>query len=575
MNTIVLIIVSLVIVAILLIVGILYAIQKKRDKDIKQQLENLEIEKNKIDSTPIIPELSKIESYLNNEKLESMYNNWKDRLDVIRTNQIPKITDMLLEADYSLSKMDYKSAVYKIAKLEMEIYKVKTNSDFLLNEIKEITGSEERNRGIITKLKSIYRDLYQKFSTSKDGYGDLANSVELQFENIAKHFEQFEVIMEKNEYTEVTSIIKTIDEMLKHMTVVVEEIPSIVLLVTSILPKKIKEVQVEYEKLKKQGFPLDYLNIEYNIKEAYAKMNDIMERGKVLNLEDSLFELKVLSDYFDSVFTDYEKEKVDRSTYDEVKEHFSKKLDKNNKLMDEILSQMDEIKTVYSLSSEDVQSLYTIKDELDALTNDYKILMSHTGNNTFAFSKLIREIENLSLKLSNIEERVDIILDSIGSMKEDEIRARQQLEEIKLILKDSKYKIREYNLPIIPKNYFVELNEAQVAIKEIIKELDKKPITIDVLNTRVDTARDLVLKLYNTTKEMMKTAMFAEMAIVYGNRYRTESEDLDKYLTYAERLFYKGEYQKSLELSINSLNKIEKGIYDKLLNLYATKKEVS
>ena len=263
------------------------------------------------------------------------------------------------------------------------------------------------------------------------------------------------------------------------------------------------------------------------------------------------------------------------STYDEVNEHFSKKLSKNNKLIKEIFEQIDEIKNLYNLSNEDVDSLYTIKEELEALNNDYKVLISHTGNNTFAFSKLIHEIENLSIKLANIEERIDVILDSIGSMKEDEIRARQQLEEIKLILKDSKYKIREYNLPIIPKNYFVELDEAQVAIKEIIKELDKKPITIEVLNTRVDTARDLVLKLYNTTKEMMKTAMFAEMAIVYGNRYRTESEELNKYLTYAEKLFYKGEYQKSLELSINSLNKIERGIYDKLLNLYSSKKEIT
>lgn len=61
MNTIVLIIVSLVILAFLLIVGVLYLIQSKRDKDIKKQLEKLEIEKNKIDSAPIVPELSKIE----------------------------------------------------------------------------------------------------------------------------------------------------------------------------------------------------------------------------------------------------------------------------------------------------------------------------------------------------------------------------------------------------------------------------------------------------------------------------------------------------------------------------------
>ena len=34
-----------------------------------------------------------------------------------------------------------------------------------------------------------------------------------------------------------------------------------------------------------------------------------MDRLKVLNLEDSLFELKVLLDYFDSLFNDFEKEK--------------------------------------------------------------------------------------------------------------------------------------------------------------------------------------------------------------------------------------------------------------------------
>ena len=161
------------------------------------------------------------------------------------------------------------------------------------------------------------------------------------------------------------------------------------------------------------------------------------------------------------------------------------------------------------------------------------------------------------------------ILDNLGNMRDDEIRARQQLEEIKAILKESKNKIKEYNLPIIPNNYFVELNEAQVAIKEIIKELDKKPITIEVLNTRVDTARDLVLKLFKTTKEMLKSARFAELAIVYGNRYRSEDNDLEKYLTYAEKLFYDGDYQKSLEITINALNKVEKGIYDKLLKLYS------
>ena len=117
-------------------------------------------------------------------------------------------------------------------------------------------------------------------------------------------------------------------------------------------------------------------------------------------------------------------------------------------------------------------------------------------------------------------------------------------------------------------NYFVELQEAQGAIKELIAELNKSPINIDNLNMRVETARDLVIKLHNRSKEMVKSAAFAEMTMVYGNRYRSKYEELDKNLAYSEMLFFKGEYKKALQLSINTLNKVEPGIQNKLVEYY-------
>ncbi len=569
MNHAILIVAFICLLLIVVTVTVLYMIQNHKNKKYKEKLDKLEIEKNKLDSSPVIPELSKVESYLNNEKLEAMYNNWKERLDSIRSNQIPKITDMLLDADYSLSKMDYKKTIYKIAKLEMEIYKVRTNSEFLLNEIKEITDSEERNRAVVTKQKIKYRELYQKFQSTKSEFAQTAEIVELQFENIANRFEEFENLMEKNEYTEVKPVVENIDSMIKHMGVLIEELPGIMLLANDILPKKIEEAMKKYNEMNEKGFPLDYLNIEYNVKEAENKIEDIKNRAMSLNIEDSLFDLKVLLDYFESIFTDFEKEKVNRVDYEEANKIFKKKYNKTSVLINDILKSVDQLRELYNLSDTDLQRLYNIKTDLDKLDADYKVLIEHTSNNTFAYSRLTNEIENLSLKLSRLNSQVDSILDSVGSMKEDEARARQQLDEIKGILKQAKDKIKEYNLPVIPKNYYVELNDAQSAIKEMVKELDKKPITIEVLNIRVDTARDLVLKLFQTTKEMVRTAMFAEMAIVYGNRYRSNVTDLDKYLRYAENLFYKGEYKKSLEVSINSLNKVENGIYDKLLNLYS------
>lgn len=561
--------IAIIVVAVLLIVGVIFFLRNDKRKRIKKKLEELEIEKNKLDSSPIVPELAKVENFLKNPKLEVMYKEWTERLQNIKDNQIPKLTDMILETEYSLSQKNYKSTLYKLAKLEMEIYKVRTNSDFLLGEIKELTSSEERSREVITDFKKKFRTLHQMFQQTKSEFGPMTNVVQKQFKVISKRFEDYETIMDNNEFTEINEIVLIINDLLKHMEIVVEEVPSIVLLAYTAIPKKITEVQEIYNWMVKAGYPLGYLNVEYNIEEAEKKIGDIIVRTKSLNLEDSLFELKVLLDYFESLFTDFESEKVARATYEDNNVAFRNKLTKISSIVEDIFMQLEDIKNIYHLSEEDIEVLKQLHTDLLEVSGDYKVLVDHTMNNTsFAYTKLLKELEELSLKLAKIEDKLDNSLDAIGSMRDDEVRARQQLEEIKVVLKEAKLKMREYNLPYIPQSYYVELKEAMSAIREIVKELEKKPITISVLNTRVDTARDLVLKLYTKTKELLKTATFAETALVYGNRYRSSYDGLSNKLNLSEQLFLKGEYQKSLELTITLLNKIEPGIYEKLVYMY-------
>ena len=158
------------------------------------------------------------------------------------------------------------------------------------------------------------------------------------------------------------------------------------------------------------------------------------------------------------------------------------------------------------------------------------------------------------------------MLQKVGNLKDDEERARGQLEDIKILLKQSKYQIRKNRLPVIPDNYYVELKEAADAIKEIQKELSKKPIDVDTLIVRVDTARDLVFKLHNTTNDMIRLALLSEYAIVYGNRYRSSKANINEGLIKAEKLFFLGDYKKSLDLSISTLDMVEPGIHKKILD---------
>jgi septation ring formation regulator len=106
------------------------------------------------------------------------------------------------------------------------------------------------------------------------------------------------------------------------------------------------------------------------------------------------------------------------------------------------------------------------------------------------------------------------------------------------------------------------------AINNMSNELDQRPISIKTLNTRVDTARDLALKVYNTINETVKTAKMAETAIVYGNRYRVLNKDVDFGLTKAENAFYRGNFKSSLENAISAINIVEPGIHTRLLEEY-------
>ena len=362
-NNVVLIIASATIVTIVLIVVILNVIQSRKNKKFKKMLDNLEIEKNRLDSSPITPELNKIESFLNNEALSEKYDEWRERLENIKEKQIPYINNMLIEADYSLTKMDYKGTMYKIAKLEMEMYKVKSNSEVLLSEVKKVTDSESENRKLITSLKAQYRELYNRFNDMINEFGPIAKYVNLQFENISKKFELFEDTMDKNDFLEASGIVTSIKEMLDHMENVIEEVPNIVLLSLTILPNRIEELEKIYKEMVFEKYPLDYLNIEYNIEEASKKIKDIVDRLKVLNIEDSLLDLKVLMEYFDGVFKDLDKERVNKNTYEEVNANFKLKLDSVNSLISNIFSQLGEIKELYDLSQNDIKLLMMLKKQ--------------------------------------------------------------------------------------------------------------------------------------------------------------------------------------------------------------------
>ncbi|MCI7701978.1 MAG: septation ring formation regulator EzrA [Tenericutes bacterium] len=560
-----LIIGSATIIAMVIVIIILHFIRKFEMKYYRDRIKELERQRNIVASTPVLLELSKVEPIIKNDKMEEKYNKWQDEFVSIKENRLTVIDDMLIDLDLYIEKRDYKSCGYSMAKIEMEIYKVREAADHLLEEIKDITLSEEKYRAIVTKLKTKYRELNREFHDHEQLYEQMQEPISLQLENIERRFLDFEKVMDDNDYAEVVHVVKALDTMIEHIEIIVKEVPDVLLMINQIIPKRVKEVKENYDEMIELGFPLDYLNIDYNLDEINKNVEAILDKVNVLNLEGCMFDLKTMLEYLDSLFIDFEKERLAKKVYEEVESDFAKKIEKTNKLVCDIYEQLDDIKKLYDLNDEDVQIIHNVNKSLVVINDDYKKLLSKVAAKSSPYTMLNKEIEDLSVRLINMEDELDKSLKSLGNMYDDEVRAREQLDEIQEFLKQCKNKMRTYKLPVITDNYFVQLSEANEAIEEVIKELEKKPIVINTLNTRVDTARDLVLKLYNTTNEMVRMAQCAEIAIVYGNRYR-DYEEVDAGLNDARSKFFKGDYKRALDLAIRTISLVDADISKKLFN---------
>ena len=556
------------IVTIIIIIVILNLINRRERNKLKKQIDELEKEKNLVISASMLSELNKVEALVNNDEMRTKLDDWKNRFNNIRDVELPKITDTINDIEELFEDHNFKELKGLILKADFDLNNLKTKADFLLDEIKDVTLSEERNRESITKLKAQYREIMATYKDYEDDYAIIKVPLELQFENIDKLFQTFEVAMEQNAYTEVGKIVKAIADIIDNLKVVVEETRPIVNLGKNLIPKRIEDIKNIVDKMTKEGYNLDYLNIDYNIEEANKKIQDIFQRLNVLNIEDSLFELKTMHDYFDSLYNDFDKEKISKKIYEDYSRSVLIKATKLEKINNELYKKIDDIKYSYDLTDDEVAVITEIKQEIMNIRASYDKIVDVGRSHVLSYSKLAREMEIINSKLVKTEEKLNGALKTLGSLKEDELRAREQLEEIKKILNQTKDKIRSFKLPAIPKNYYVEMSEAMEAIDELIKALDKRPISIKVLNLRVDTARDLVLKVYNTINETVKTARMAEAAIVYGNRYRVTNKEVDFGLTKAENLFSKGNFKNSLENAINAINIVEPGIHNRLLEEY-------
>ena len=317
MDSVFLVVVTTFVIAVVL-VGITFLVtRRKSNKKFKSKIEELDIEKNQLINVKILSEITKVRNLVKTDNLKHKLEEWDNTFGFIKDKMLPTITDEISEVDFLIDKHDYKGALKRMVGIELEIDKLRRRSQKLIEEIQIITNSEERNRALITKLKVSYRELQGKFSRCEKDYGELVPRIKEEFEKLDNEFLLFEEAMDNNDYVEVESIVIVIEEDLNKLKDILDNISSLLLMASVLIPGKIEETRVLYGRMLRDGYPMDYLNVEYNLDEIKKKIDIIMGDIRELKMSDINIELKTILDYFNSLFADFDKEKECKAFFKE------------------------------------------------------------------------------------------------------------------------------------------------------------------------------------------------------------------------------------------------------------------
>ena len=72
------------------------------------------------------------------------------------------------------------------------------------------------------------------------------------------------------------------------------------------------------------------------------------------------------------------------------------------------------------------------------------------------------------------------------------------------------------------------------------------------------------MKRFDKTNDLVKSVIYSEKLIIYGNRYRSSYPNIDEVINNATDLFNKGQYKRSFDLLVNNLKELDDNLLERL-----------
>ncbi|NLC34812.1 MAG: hypothetical protein GX760_06075 [Erysipelothrix sp.] len=554
----------LIVLFIFLIITIFSMLRKNKNvKVIDERLAELEIDYNTIKSMPLTFKLNKARSLAKvKDEIKEEIENYVNSYETIQ-KAIERMDELFLEAAEAKEIDELDVADVSINEIEQLVSITLVNVEKLNTKLDSVLEKELKLRSDITSFKERFREIKETI-TKRNGVYNFSEDVLNEYISIAENeFSAFDEWMYVSEFDKANISLEKIENVFKKLDQMLVELPNLLPYAKEIIPNKIADVSTLYSEVLDSNLFVDDLNVTQSLATISKSLTDNLSdlrNGDVDKVRDSL---ESSDTNLDGIKERLQLELAANTTLVELSQTVKNGLNNMSVNLNKLNEQYDALAVRYSFEHLESQikqyeqlSIDLTKDNME-LNEKIKVPM--------AVSAVVQLISDFNDKLSVVNDDIDKSLEFIHEIESEEKRANQQLVKLYLIINEVSVKINEHNIQSISNDYLKDVDTAKQHIKNIEDILAEKQLNIKLLNSTLSESIDYIYKLYNNVNNIVGMAIMVENAIVFTNRYRTSSAEVDRELTKSEFYFRNGEYTQALTTVLNILEKIHPHDYEQMI----------
>lgn len=543
----------------LVIIIILIGIGQYYRKKVYQEVDKLESWKISISNRPITDELSKVKNLNMTGETELLFEKWREQWDNIVGIEIPKIDEILFDAEEYINKYQIQKSRKEIEQGKKVLENAEKQIEEILVELKELIGSEEKNSQEIQNLKDLYRDTQKTLLAHHFAFDEAEPKLSALLNDVKKLFVSYEDATEQGNYLQAREVVLTIERDLHNLREMMETVPTLLIEAETSLLTQLEDMMSGYRDMKNQSFVLEHLMIEKEYGELKLKLEEVVESVVNLEIEYAKSGINNVKERMEQIYDQLEVEVLAKNYLQNelwnVHDLLQTVQEANKSTKEETLF----VQQSYQIQEKDLESQRYIEKQLSIMHKRYNVIQLKYAEMNIAFSVLKHELEDIKEQIVDLQELQQHYIVTLSTLRKEELAAREYIEEMKKQLSDSKIMLKHSNLPGLPENYLKKLKKTTESISTVIFRLEDKPLNMIKVNETLSIAKEDVSVFINETNEIIEQAMLVEKMIQYGNRYRTSNVRVSNQLSVAEELFRDFNYSQALEEAAAAIEIAEPG----------------